>query len=518
MEPLLQVCEVTKQFGGLVANSDISFTVSPGQITAVIGPNGAGKTTLFNLITGIWSPTKGEIRFRGKAIHQLSPEGVASLGIGRTFQTPQTFGGLPVVENVMVGWARGKRPGLFGSLFSLPSTRAWDRTARANATAALQEVGLTAVAEARAGALSFGERRLMEVARALTLQPDLLLLDEPAAGLTRAEVRQLAAIMKRLRNKGVAIIFIEHDVSTVMEVADQIVVLNFGKKIAGGTPEEIRRNSQVRDAYLGSGEFSMRPPAEAGQTLGPTLLQVQDLATDRGSVRALSGVNMEVREGELVAVLGANGAGKTTLLGTLAGLYPPVGGRVVYGGQDITALKAEHAVFRGLSLVPEQRQVFTNLTVTDNLRLGAYNTLGFAGRRNRHQVQEQLDWVLELLPRLRERRNQLAGSLSGGEQQMLAIARSLMSRPRLLLLDEPSTGLAPRLVEEIFLVLHQLRTRGTTTVLVEQNARAALAVADRAYVLERGTIRAQGTPAELTRNADLDAAYLGQAKRAPVAG
>ena len=232
------------------------------------------------------------------------------------------------------------------------------------------------------------------------------------------------------------------------------------------------------------------------------LLRVEALEAAYGRVRALRGVDLEVRSGELVALVGSNGAGKSTLLRTLSGVHPALAGRVLYRGADVTRAPVHERVAGGIILVPEGRQVFGILTVEDNLRLGAHT-------RPRREIDDGLDRVFRLFPVLAERRRQRAGTLSGGEQQMLAIGRGLMGRPTLLLLDEPSMGLAPRLVAALFEVIVSLRAGGVTMLLVEQNAHAALSIADRGYVLETGRITLEGPGPELLGAEAVRAAYLG---------
>ena len=232
-----------------------------------------------------------------------------------------------------------------------------------------------------------------------------------------------------------------------------------------------------------------------------SLLAVQDLVTAYGSVEALHGISFHVDDGEIVALLGANGAGKTTTLRTISGLLRPRAGEVRFAGERIDTRRAHEIVRLGLTHVPEGRWIFTLLTVEENLRLGAY--------AERRVSREALDRVFTQFPRLAERRGQLAGTLSGGEQQMLAMARALMTRPRLLLLDEPSMGLAPVLVRGIFQTIAEINRQGTTVLLVEQNANAALRLARRAYVLETGRIALEGLGAELARNEAVRRAYLG---------
>lgn len=232
------------------------------------------------------------------------------------------------------------------------------------------------------------------------------------------------------------------------------------------------------------------------------LLAVSGLESCYGRIKALKGVSLEVASGELVALVGANGAGKTTFLRTLSGVQPASAGRILFAGETIERLRPEQRVRRGICQSPEGRQVFGPLSIEDNLRLGGYT-------RPAAEVSEDLDKIYQLFPVLRDKRRLAAGTLSGGQQQMVAIGRALMGRPRLLLLDEPSMGLAPLMVEEVFAVIRRLRAEGMTILLVEQNAFGALALADRGYVLETGTITLTGSGAELLQNEQVRAAYLG---------
>jgi branched-chain amino acid transport system ATP-binding protein len=237
------------------------------------------------------------------------------------------------------------------------------------------------------------------------------------------------------------------------------------------------------------------------------MLEVREISTFYGHIQALKGVSLLVEEGEIISLIGANGAGKSTLLNSISGMVHPRHGQILMDGQEITHLPPEEIVALGVSQVPERRQVFGTLTVPDNLYLGAYIRLR---KGDKGSVQEDMEHIYNLFPVLKERQKQLAGTLSGGEQQMLAIGRGLMARPKVLLLDEPSLGLAPLLVKEIFEVLHRLRAEGTTILLVEQNARAALEISDRAYVLETGKVVLKGTPLELIANEEVQKAYLGR--------
>ena len=233
------------------------------------------------------------------------------------------------------------------------------------------------------------------------------------------------------------------------------------------------------------------------------LLEVKDLEVYYGVICALKGISFEVNEGEIVSLIGANGAGKTTMMQSVVGMIPKKNGSVIFNGQDITKMPSHKIVQLGMTQVPEGRRIFQELSVYENLMMGAYTI------KDQQQFKADLESIYERFPRLAERRNQIAGTLSGGEQQMLAMSRALMIRPKLLMLDEPSMGLAPILVDQVFSIIKELNAAGTTILLVEQNANKALEISDRAYVLETGSIMLSGTGAELAQSDEVRKAYLG---------
>jgi ABC-type branched-subunit amino acid transport system ATPase component/ABC-type branched-subunit amino acid transport system permease subunit len=469
-------------FGGVVAVAGVDLTAPPGRVTSVIGPNGAGKTTLLNLISGFQQPDSGAVRVGSRDITGQPAHDVARAGLARTFQTAQPFGNLSVLDNVRLGLLRG----------------AWRGEASpALARALLSLVGYSGAETRLAGTLSHVDRRLIEIARALGTAPAVLLLDEPAAGLDDADTAKLGDLLQRLARAGLAVVLVEHDMALVMSISDEIVVLDAGRCIAAGSPAVVRVDPAVKAAYLGA--TTMAQPV-ASREAGSTLLDVGGLKAGYGPLAVLDQIDLLVGRGETIAVLGPNGAGKSTLMKALSGLIRPVRGTIGFGGVELERLPAHVVARAGLILVPEGRQIFPQLTVAENLRLGAT-------RRDDFELAE-IETMLDRFPRLRPRLHSAAGLLSGGEQQMLALARGLLARPDILLLDEPSLGLAPAVAAELFGHFTRLRDEGMTLLIVDQMADHVLAIADRGYVLGGGRVVVQGRATEL-RGAMLDDAYLG---------
>jgi ABC-type branched-subunit amino acid transport system ATPase component len=566
---MLEVAGVSKRFGGLAALSDVSLRIPPGRITAIIGPNGAGKTTLFAVIAGFTTPDAGSIVLQGEDITREAPHRRALRGLVRTFQIVQPFANLSVRENIAVGahlFARSRRRAL------------------ADAETIAARVGMGELIDRPASTLTIAGRKRLELARALATRPQLMLLDEVMAGLNPTEIGEMVAVVRGIRDRGVTLLLTEHVMAAVMQLAEHVLVLNDGRIIAQGAPAAVVQDAAVVEAYLGragdaksmepapsqaseSGDaMPLAPPSRplagrvdaplarrgGGDKLAPSvdnslapsvdspptparsqageptlpangregggeaplcpatstsetssaLLHVDNLHAGYGAMPVLRGVDLTVSPGEIVAVLGSNGAGKTTLNRALSGLIPAAQGRIRFAGADMTGADPAAIVAAGLVQVPEGRRIFPNLSVHENLALGSY-------RRGRRHRRDNFDRVLATFPRLAERRGQMAGTLSGGEQQMLAIGRGLMAEPQLLILDEPSLGLSPRLVEEMFALIAGLRRQGLAILLVEQNVMQTLTIADRASVLEHGAFALTGPAAELLAAPQLRQTYLG---------
>ena len=504
---MLRVRDVTVRFGGITALDHVSFDLNRGEILGLIGPNGAGKTTLFNCISGVIQPDQGSMYFDGRSLKFAPAHERARMGIARTFQNLQLWGSMTVQENVTVPMDALGRRNTLSDAFYLPFSTYAERASSERARAILHVLELDRHVKTLAGDLPAGIQRRVEIARALAVRPQLLLLDEPAAGLDAHETEHLAELLHAVRERfHVSMLLVDHDMSLVLPVSDYVYVLDFGKVLAKGSPTAIRSDPKVIAAYLG--EESKQP---ADNTLNGVaaprrdeapLLEVKQLAAGYGHLEVIRDINLMVRPGEVVACIGANGAGKTTTLRAISGMIHARHGKVTFKGRDITNRRAEDISRQGLVHIPEGRGLFPNLTVEDTLRLVS-NSLG---------RQPDMAIAYRLFPRLRERRRQAVGTLSGGEQQMVALARAVLARPKLVMVDEMSQGLAPTVVRQLFDTIRVFRDEGIAVLLVEQFVESALEVADRAYIFEHGTVGLSGSAAELRTDRKLiSGSYLGTA-------
>lgn len=470
---LLRLEHVSVSYGGLKALEDASLSLRQNEILAVIGPNGAGKTTLLNALSGLTGNGRvsGIADFDGRPLLRARATARRRLGIGRTFQHAEVFSELTVTENVLC------------------TRRRITARDRADVARLLHSVGLADVADRRPGELPFGLQKRLDLARAMAEEPKLLILDEPFGGLDAGERALLARHIRRLHADGTAVVVIDHVLDDLFSVAHRVLAFDFGRTIGEGTPDTVLQDPKVRSSYLGTVEGRTRPPERVGER---SMIRLHGVGHAYGGVIALRDVDLDVRQGVVLGIVGANGAGKSTLAGILHGSLRPAHGDRQTGGVVRT------------SLAPEGRALFKTLSLRENLEVAAY-AAGITGAPLRERLEETVQW---LPARLRDRLSASAGGLSGGEQQMLAIARALIVGPDVLIVDEPALGLAPALVDEVYDRLARLAHDGLTVVLLEQLLSRAMSVCHEVAVLHEGVVAAHGRPGDPAFAALAEAAYF----------
>ncbi|MGW0946497.1 branched-chain amino acid ABC transporter ATP-binding protein/permease [Streptomyces sp. NPDC002623] len=470
---LLRLEHVSVSYGGLKALEDASLSLRQNEILAVIGPNGAGKTTLLNALSGLTGNGKvsGTADFAGRPLLKARATARRRLGIGRTFQHAEVFSELTVAENVLC------------------TRRRITARDRADVTRLLHSVGLADMADRRPGELPFGLQKRLDLARAMAGEPRLLVLDEPFGGLDSSERALLAGHIRRLQADGTAVVVIDHVLDDLFSVAHRVLAFDFGRTIGEGTPDTVLEDPKVRSSYLGTVDGRTRPPERVGER---SMIRLHGVGHTYGGVVALRDVDLDVRQGVVLGIAGANGAGKSTLAGILHGSLEPARGDRETGGVVRT------------SLAPEGRALFKTLSLRENLEVAAY-AAGITGAPLRERLEETVDW---LPVRLRDRMSASAGGLSGGEQQMLAIARALIVEPDVLIVDEPALGLAPALVDEVYDRLARLAHDGLTVVLLEQLLSRAMSVCHEVAVLHEGVVAAHGRPDDPEFAALAETAYF----------
>ena len=487
-DPILEVAQLGKRFGGLVAVKDIGFQIRGGEILGLIGPNGSGKSTVMKLVMGIEKPNDGSVKLAGTEITGWPTHRIARAGVGIVFQHSRPLHRQTVLENIKLAL-------LPDSLLRLFADRSVDRTARAIG----ERVGLGDVLNRRPATLPFADLRRLELAKAVARDPKVVLVDEPFAGLTQAEVATFSELIDGFRKDGRAVLLVDHNVKSVAALVDRVLAMYLGEHVAEGTADEVMRNETVRRVYLG-GRIEAPARAVSIARQGEPALDLRGVSVLYGKAQALDRVSLHVHEGEFVSVVGLNGAGKTTLFNAISSLVP-FSGEIHWRGASLRGRTPAAIARGGIVQCPESRELFGDMSVRENLDLGGQHLPTAAARA------KQLDWLLGLFPILSERHAQPARTLSGGEQQMLAIARALMMQPKLLILDEPTLGLAPVILEQLSKALHLLReTTPITLLLGEQNVTFALPHADRVYVLEHARIVWEGDPGRFA--AEMGTGYL----------
>jgi ABC-type branched-subunit amino acid transport system ATPase component/ABC-type branched-subunit amino acid transport system permease subunit len=469
-----------KSFGGIHAVQGFDLSVRDRTLHALIGPNGAGKTTAFNVLSGFYRPDRGTVELDGKSIAGLKPEDITSAGVGRSFQITNLFGGLSVEENIRLAVQARSR-------FRYAMWRSTASIADVNSETAqlLGYLGLAGIERAEASSLSYGGQRLLDMGLALATRPRVLLLDEPLAGLAIAERERIAKLIKIISSE-IPVLLVEHDIDRVFQITDHVTVMNDGAVLIDGSVEDARSSEKVREVYIGSGAAAVAGKAHVSAASTQSLLTVDKVDAFYGKGHILNAVSLDVRVREIVALLGRNGAGKSTLLKTLIGIVPPAAGTIRLNGEDMAGKSSAVIARNGIGYVPQGRGLFAGMTVAQNLELGRLKRLTGAGT---HWDEEK---VIEFFPRLGQRWRTSADFLSGGEQQMVAVARTLMGDVRLLLLDEPFEGLSPAVTEELFEAFNRLRSE-VAMVIVDHHLDLALALSDRTVVLERGAMTWHGS-------------------------
>ncbi|WP_342661348.1 Vitamin B12 import ATP-binding protein BtuD (plasmid) [Rhodococcus ruber] len=509
----IELAAVSVAFDGVQALHEVDLSVGQGRIHALIGPNGAGKTTLINTVTGLLRPTSGEMRINGLETTTMSPPEIRATGVGRTFQNPSLVDDLSAVDNVALGLLHQQRRWLLVDLLRPTPARKTGADARTMCEEALSLVGVSeSMWNKRADEISLADRKLVDLARSFVSQPKVLLLDEPTAGLGEHEIHLVENAIRKLRASGrVTILLVAHHVAFVRRVADTVTVLDGGEVLASGEPSQVTRDERVLEAFVGkpiepncpecesdsstrdSNSLSMveavgappfpknPQPDSPSSNLSSHGLVVTDLTVGYGPSRVLDKVSLHVSRGELVGLTGRNGAGKTTLLRALSGVLSRGDGLVSMDSMPVLSSPVA-AARSGLIHVPEGRGVVGALSALENLQVGALAV----GHR---LTNEDLDKILSRFPGLRPLLDRPAGLLSGGQQQMLAIARGLAAKPSILMVDELSLGLSPKATSEALRVLSTLtRENGVGVLVVDQNIQTLASACDRLYVLKGGSL------------------------------
>jgi ABC-type branched-subunit amino acid transport system ATPase component len=472
---LLEVRGLRKRFGGLVAVNGINFDLHAGEILGLIGPNGSGKSTVMKLIMGVERPDGGTIKLNGVDLAGLPPHRIARSGITIMFQHSRPLHRQTVLENIKLAL-------LPDSLLQIAMDPEVDKKARLIA----ERVGLGRVVDRRPGTLPFADLRRMELAKVIARDPKVVLIDEPFAGLTLTEIKTFSELIRTLSSEGCGVLLVDHSVRSIGALAGRVLAMYLGESVAEGNADDVMSNETVRRVYLGGELGAIQRHGDANAD-APPLLQVENVRVLYGKAQALDNVRFVVRQGECVSIVGLNGAGKTTLFNTVSGLVP-YSGRIQFRDHDLRSMSAGEIARTGVVQCPESRELFGTMSVRENLDLGGHLLPADARAA-------QLKMLFGLFPILASRQTQAARTLSGGEQQMLAIARALMMKPALLILDEPTLGLAPVVIEQLSIALGELRRCSPITLLLgEQNVTFALPHADHVYVLDHGRVTWEGGP------------------------
>jgi branched-chain amino acid transport system ATP-binding protein len=506
-DAILEIDGLAYSFGGLKAVNGSTFKIERGGINALIGPNGAGKTTLINVISGALKAETGRVHFDGNDITGWPAHRVAGQGLIRTFQISRELGGMTVLENMLVPPPDQSGEGLFNAMFRPGVGHRQDRILVEKALARLDDFGLYDSRDQYARNLSGGQKRLLELARGVMGEPKLMVLDEPFAGVNPALVELLEGHLKTLQNSGITFLMVEHNLNVVERICDHVVVMAEGRTLATGMLSELRKNQEVITAYLGGALTEHPHGGSVGVDVesldvgrGDPIVVASGLTAGYSKVPVVQSVDVAAEPGKIVAIVGPNGAGKSTLLKAMFGLLRNTTGSVTLAGGEIGGWPAFRIARSGMAYVPQVINVFTNMSVVENLEMGGYTL--------KTGVAKRVDEVLDIFPDLKTARNKKAGNLSGGQRNMLGMARALMLEPKVVLLDEPTAGLSPAYTGVVWDQIRRVAALGTAVVVVEQNVDLAIKNAHWVYVMVAGRNRLDG-PAKVVGKEDLPSIFLG---------
>ncbi len=505
---MIRVENLSKHFGGLKAVDGASIEIAKGSITGLIGPNGAGKTTLFNTIAGLYTPTHGRVFLDNEDITGLKPHELFQKGLLRTFQIAHEFSRLTVTENLMMVPALQSGENLLKTWFKRSQVAKEEQTIHDKAEEVIEFLNMSHVADELAGNLSGGQKKLLELGRTMMVDAKIVFLDEVGAGVNRSLLREIGdAIIKLNQEKGYTFCMIEHDMEFIARLCDPVICMAEGKVLAQGTAEEVQNNEEVIEAYLGRG---LKNKPASTKTVDEEKSQINDkecsligenMVGGYGGADILKGCTVDVNEGEIAVIVGPNGAGKSTAMKALLGMLNLSSGEVRLREADISELTTQDRIAQGIAFVPQTSNVFTSMTVRENLEMGAF--------LRDDDYTETLEQIYRLFPILEEKQDQLAGELSGGQRQQVAVGRALMSQPSVLMLDEPTAGVSPIVMDELFDRILEVRKTGVSILMVEQNARQALNIADRGFVLVIGENRYTDTGQALLADPQVRRSFLG---------
>ncbi len=505
---IVSILHLSRHFGGLKVIDDVSLSIPRGSITGLIGPNGAGKTTLFNTIAGLYAPTSGTVLLDGEDITGLKPHQLFAKGVLRTFQIAHEYSRMSVIENLMMVPAGQSGEGLLQAWFRRDRVAREEKAIYRKAREVVDFLNLGAVADELAGNISGGQKKLLELGRTMMVDARIVLLDEVGAGVNRTLLRDIGdALIKLNREKGYTFCMIEHDMEFIRRLCDPVICMAEGAVLAAGSAQEVQNNEAVIEAYLGRGlkskavfesprkRSAAKPERENGALAG------EKMVGGYGGSDILKGCTVNVDEGEIAVIVGPNGAGKSTAMKALLGMLKLRAGSVRLQGKEISHLPVQDRIARGIAFKPQTGNVFLSMSVRENLEMGAFLREDDPG--------ETLQQVYRLFPALASIQDQLVGELSGGQRQQVAVGRSLMSRPSVLLLDEPTAGVSPIVMDELLARILEVRKAGIPVLMVEQNARQSLAVADIGFVLVMGENRHTDTGQALLADPEVRRSFLG---------